>query len=153
VELLVAIQPARVEDREGFRLEVRDSLEAEPLTGTEGVPDREQAGVDEPDDVAGEGFLDGLAVGGEEAVRPGQPHGAVQAGMMDQHVLLEPARADPHERQPVAVVRVHVRLNLEDEPRELLPVGRDEAAAAPPRPRRRRECRERPEERLHAEIA
>ena len=69
-----------------------------------------------------------------------------------EHVLRQPARADAQERDAIAVARVHVRLDLEDEPREV-GIGRlDVPASARRGPRRRRERQQRVQKRLDAEV-
>ena len=82
------------------------------------VAELQAGGVDEADDVAGVGLLDRLAVGAERrrrVLRRQLPSGAIAR---HRHAPLEAARADAGEGQPVAVRRVHVRLDLEHERRE-----------------------------------
>ena len=119
----------------------------------ERVADRELPGVDQADDVAGVGLVDRLAVAAEEAVGARRRGSACPARLFDdRHVLGEPARADAHERDAVAMARIHVRLDLEHEAGEAL-VGRlDDAGVAGARLRRRRELDQRAQERLEAEV-
>ena len=65
----------------------------------------------------------------------------------------EPPGADAHERDAVAVVRIHVRLDLEDEARRSSGCrGRSSRSELSPRAGRRREIDEAVEERLEAEV-
>ena len=96
----------------------------------EGVADGEEPRIDQPDHVAGERLLDRLPVLTEEAVRAGEADRPAQARVEDLHVLLEAPGADPQERHPVAVSRVHVRLDLEDEAGEIGIVRRHRTAVA-----------------------
>ena len=66
------------------------------------------------------------------APRLKQVRGRFEPRVVHGHVLLESARADPHEGHPVAVLRVHVRLDLEYEGREGVGRGLDHPAAARP---------------------
>src|SRR5437867_12851485 len=118
----------------------------------ERVADRKLPGVDQADDVAGVRDADGLAVAPEKAVRAARSNRPADAAVEDRHVLREPARADADERDAVAVARIHVRLNLEDEPGELFVGGRYHADVARAWLRRRRQRHERVEKRLEAEI-
>ena len=76
----------------------------------------------------------GLPIAAEEAVDARQAQLGAQAARSSTSMsFAQPARADAHERHAVAVARVHVRLDLEHEPR----ASRDRSA----RPARRRSCR------------
>ena len=67
-------------------------------------------------------------------------------------VALEFARADAHERQPVAVRLVHVRLNLEDERRKIGAERVNLTAVCHTRQRARRHAQKLFQKRLHAEV-
>ena len=95
--------------------------------GVQRVADRELAGVDEADDVAGERFVDRLAIAAEEAVGARRADRLADAAVGHRHVLGEAARADADERHAIAMARIHVRLDLEDETGEAL-VGRADEA-------------------------
>src|SRR5258708_19621904 len=76
---------------------------------------------------------------------------------MDDNVLREGAECDAHERQPIAMALVHVRLDLEHEAGELRGGGIEIEKLAVPAPRRPRTGRWRkldqsPEERLDAKV-
>ena len=79
----------------------------------EGIADGKQAGVDQSDHIARVGFFDRFAVTTEQPMRPGHPDLASQPGMIDHHVLLKAARTDAKKSHPVAMLRVHVRLDFE----------------------------------------
>ena len=72
--------------------------------------------------------------------------------MQRRGVLHEAAGADAHERDPVAVVRIHVGLDLEHEAREGTRHGIDRPRVGFARARRRRHLEEALEERLDTEI-
>ena len=111
----------------------------------ERVADGDVHGVDEAEHVARPRLLDRVALLAEHRV--GVLGGERLAGgaVGDDHPALEPARAHPHERDAVAVARVHVRLHLEREgrerrverPRHAATCRRAAAATAPGRPPRR----------------
>jgi hypothetical protein len=102
---------------------VRDALEAHVVAGGQRVADAEHARVVEADDVAGEGLLDGGALAGHERGGVLEPQHLAQAHVARLHALDEAAGADAQERDAVAVHAVHVRLDLEDEAREVRVVG------------------------------
>jgi hypothetical protein len=82
----------------------------------DGVADGE-AGVDQTDHVAGIGIVEGRAIPGHQGRRPRQPQLALDLAPVDvlHHlVAFEAARADADERQTVAVLGIHIRLDLED---------------------------------------
>ena len=76
--------------------------------------------ADEADDVAGPGLVDGLAFLAEELVGGGEADGFAGALVGDDHVALELAGAHAEEGDAVAVLRVHVGLDLEDEAGEFV---------------------------------
>ncbi len=105
-------------DREVLGREARDRRERHLLVHVERVADAHVVRVDEPDDIAGERLLEGLALLAEHRV--GVLGGERLAGAVvgDDHAALETTRADPEEGDAVAVRLVHVGLHLEHEPRE-----------------------------------
>ena len=72
--------------------------------------------------------------------------------MGDAHARLEVARDNPDERQPVPMLRVHVRLDLEDEPGEPRIQRIHGPSGRVAWPRRRGHIEKGPEERLDPEI-
>ena len=118
--------------------EARDLVVDDACGPGERVADAEVVVADEADDVARPGLVHGLALLAEELVRRGEADVLAGALVGDDHVALELAGADAQERDAVAVLRVHVGLNLEDEAGELLrlhgddAVARMEAASSPP---------------------
>jgi hypothetical protein len=79
--------------------------------------------VVDADHVAGKRLGHDLAVRGHEGQRVGQLHFLAAAHMQRLHPGLEAARADAHESDAVAVLRIHVGLDLEHEAGELLLAG------------------------------
>ena len=100
-----------------FRREGGNRGEGHGLAVVERVADREGAGVGQADDVAGVRRVERFALVGEQPHRARQPHVLAGARVADRHVALELAGADAYERDAVAMARIHVRLNLEDETR------------------------------------
>src|SRR5690606_1135131 len=68
------------------------------------------------------------------------------------HLAHEPPAANAQERHAVAMLRIEIRLNLEDEAGELAALGRHISLVALPRTRRRTEPQEAAQELLHAII-
>jgi hypothetical protein len=102
---------------EMFRRKPRHALELQRLPGMHRVADGKLPGIDEPEDVAGICDLDGFAVAAEKTIRARSPQLLAHAAVGQHHVLFEAARAHTHERDAIAMARIHVRLNLEDEAR------------------------------------
>ena len=114
-------------------------------SGVERVADGELAGIGQADDVARVGALDGFALAAEEPVGSRGAHGVAHARVHERHVLLEHPRAHAHEGHAVAMLAVHVRLDLEHEAGEprgqratRAPVRTSAAAATAPGSRSRR---------------
>src|SRR5262245_13737651 len=131
VELLVALilEP---DASEMLGRETRHFRELDRLARVNGVPDCKLPRVDEADDVARIADSDRLAVAAEEAVGPRRPELTSDAAVEDHHILDETAGADAHERHPVAVAWIHVRLDLEHEAGEALVGWRHDARVALP---------------------
>ncbi len=77
------------------------------------VADAQRAVVGDADHVAGERLLGQRAVAGEEELRRVQRDQLAGAHLLQPHAAHEPAGADAGEGDAVAMVRVHVRLDLE----------------------------------------
>ena len=118
----------------------------------EGVPDADGPVVVDADDVAGVGRLHVLAVRGHEGQRVGDLHVPPDAHVTHFRALGERPGTDAQEGDAVAVVRVHVRLDLEHETGER-GLGRiHRARLRRPRQRRRRVRHEVVQQFLHAEV-
>src|SRR6185437_5581792 len=81
----------------------------------ERVADAERAVVGNADDVAGIGLVRDRAVLGEEELRACQRHALAGAHELRLHAAAELAGTQPREGDAVAVVRIHVGLDLEHE--------------------------------------
>ena len=77
----------------------------------------------------GERFVHRLAFLPEKLVRTGEPHLFARLHVGHHHVALESPRTNAHECEPIAMLRIHVRLDLEDEAGKLRIIGRDDAFA------------------------
>src|SRR5690606_37513863 len=62
----------------------------------------------------------------EEAMGTREPQALARSGEGDRHFAAELTRADADEGDAVAMARVHVGLDLEDEAGEFLPIRRDD---------------------------
>ena len=112
-------------------------------------------GLTQPDDIARVGFFDRLALLREEPVRAGVTRDPLaEPRVADGHVLLEAPGADAQEGHAVAVLRVHVRLDLEDEAGEGLGSSArvDAGRSSVARPGGGASSMQRLEERLDAEV-
>ena len=87
--------------------------------GVQAVADPQTAGIDQTDDVARPGFVDGVPVGPEHRRRVLGGEGPGRSAVRQHHASLEASGAHPDERNTIAMGRVHICLNLEDEPGEL----------------------------------
>src|SRR3546814_1832880 len=67
------------------------------------------------DDVTRICFFDGFAIGRHEHQRVRHPHHAVEPHAVNVHALAVDAGADPQERDAVAMLGVHVRLDRSEE--------------------------------------
>ena len=152
---LLAFQRVDLRDsREMLRRERGDGRELHVFALAHRVADAEDAGVEQAHDVAGERLVDGGAVVGHERRARGQLQLLAALHVERLHAALELARADAHERDAVAVILVHVRLDFEHEAREFLALRVDFLAAQGVKVGARRggQVQELLQERLHAEV-
>ncbi len=105
---------------EQFRGEVRDTGEAQHFAFGEGVTDLDGAVVVQADDVASIRFFQLLTLGGEEGQGVADAHVLAGTHVAHFHAFFVFAGADTHEGDTVAVLGVHVRLDLEHEAGEFL---------------------------------
>ena len=108
--------------------------------------------TDEADDVAGIRFVHRFTLVAKEFVRTGEANFFLRARVMHRHVAVELAGAHADERDAVAMFRVHVCLNLEDETAERRILRRNFNAAHHARFRRGRVFQKSVQQKLHAEI-
>ena len=93
------------------------------------IADPQRAVIGDADDVARTGLVGQLAVLREEQDRRVHRDRLAVPGRRQLHAAPERARAQPHEGDPVAMLRVHVGLHLEDEAGDLVAVGIDRRRA------------------------
>ena len=137
---------------EELRREHRNARIAALFARAERIAQRENAGVEQADDVARIGVFNGFALIRHELLRLLELNHLVRAAVPDGHALGEHARTDAHEGQSVAVRRVHVGLNLEDETGEIRIVGLHQPHVALMRGGRGGVLKEAGQERLDAEV-
>ena len=143
------LQPHAAQD---FRREVGDADDLQRLAFGQRVADPQHAVVGNADDVAGPGLVDDLALAGEEQDRRIDRQHLRRAHLRQLHATAELAAAQAQEGDAVAMVGVHVGLDLEHEARNL-GLGRlDRTRLRGLRPWRRRPGGDRVEQFLHAEI-
>src|SRR5690606_21844770 len=153
--LLERLQLQRVAQHgapEQLRREIRDAGEDERLPLAEAVADVDGAVIVEADDVARVCLGRALPVGRHERDRVADPDLPAEARVIEAHAGPIRAAADAHERDPVAVRRIHVRLDLEYEAGQSRLVRAHDARRGGARLRRRRVADERVEQLLHAEV-
>ena len=118
---LLAFQRVDLRDsREMLRRERGDGRELHMFSLAHRVADAEDAGIEQAHDVAGVRLVHRCTVVGHERRARCQLQLLAALHVERLHAALELARADAHERDAVAVVLVHVRLDLEHEACEFL---------------------------------
>src|SRR5436305_2022229 len=137
---------------EQLRREARDAGEAQLLPLGQRVADAQHAVVGDAEDVARPGLLGELAVLRHEQQRVVDGHRLAGADVAHLHAALETAGAEADEGDPVAVLGVHVRLDLEDEAAGLLLLRIDQAGHRRLRAGRRRQLRHPLEQLADAEV-
>ena len=137
---------------EAFRREPGNLAVHDGGIRSERVADAEFRMADEANDVAGAGFVDSFALIGKKLVRTGEPDFLAGAGMDDGHIALESAGADAHEGDAVAMPRIHVRLDFENETGKSGIFGRNGAVANAVRPGRGGMLEETIEHQLDTEV-
>ena len=113
----------RTSTAEQFRSEVWNTGEAEHFALRKRVADVQLAVVVDTDDVAGNGVCHQHAVVGHEGKGIRDLHFFAFSDMKHFHTRLVFAGADAEEGNTVAVLRIHVCLNLEHKARELGFIG------------------------------
>ena len=96
-----------------FGGKVRDTGKADLFALGKGIANLYGAMVVQTDDVTGPGFFQVLALGGKEGQGIGNAQFLAGSDMEEFHALFIVAGADTHEGNAVAVLGVHVRLDLE----------------------------------------
>ena len=141
---------AQAHPAQDFRGEARNAGEGQALALAQCIADAQGAVIGNADDVAGIGLLRQFTVAGHEehGIVDGHLLGAAHLGQL--HAALEAPGAEPQEGDPVAMVRVHIGLHLEDEARHLVFRWLDGARLGRLRARRRREFRQALQQPCHA---
>ena len=100
---------------EDFGCEAGDFAVNDFFIFREGIAHAEFAMADETDDIAGVGDIHRLTIATEKFMGTGETNLLAGLGVKDGHVALEFAGADANEGEAIAMTRIHIRLNLEDE--------------------------------------
>src|SRR5581483_3701432 len=95
--------------------EARHPGDADVVALGQGVADAQAAVIGNADDVAGPRLFGEVALAGEEEHRALHRHDAAGAHVLQLHAAAEAARAQPDQGDAVAVLRVDIGLDLEDE--------------------------------------
>ena len=115
LQLLRLHRVAELDAAQDFRREIRHAEEGDVLALGQRVADAQRAVIGDADHVAGIGLVGERAVLREEELRRRQRDRLAGAHELGLHAARELARAQPREGDAVAVVGVHVGLDLEDE--------------------------------------
>ena len=95
--------------------EVRHALEIEILTFRQRVANTQRSVIGYADYVACVGFLGERSILGKEKLRSVEADDFPRSYLLDLHAARKLAGAKPHEGNTVPMIRVHIRLNLENE--------------------------------------
>ena len=153
VELLAAHGvAAHAHGGEVLRREAGDAGVLHPRLGAQGVAHPQAPPVVDAHHVAGHRVVHRRALPGHELLGRGQAHRAPGARHIGVHPRLVASGADPHEGDAVPVLRIHVRLHLEDEAGEGAVHRIHHFAAALPGGRGRGQLQEVAEEHFHARV-
>ena len=136
-----------------FRCEGRYAAKIKRLTFCQRITDAQSAVIGNADHIAWPGFFRHLPVFREEKQRRIHRHLLTGAGLAQPHALGQPPAAKPHKGDAVAVIGIHIRLNLEDKAREFFLTRCDQALICRPRARRRCMTRQPIQQMRNAEIA
>src|SRR5450830_1026829 len=137
---------------EEVRCEIRNTGELQQFAFRKAVADLHIAVVGQADDVTGVGFFDLLTARSHEGHHRRHLDVAVQAQMLEFHAALETARAHTQEGNTVAVSRIHIGLNLEDETGERRFIGLDTTHGRIAAARSRRPVKQRVENFANAKV-
>ena len=108
-----------------FRREAWYALELQRAITTQGVADAQIATIHDANHIARPRIFDGDAIAGHKLLRRSQSHRLARALMEHLHVRLKVPGNHADKRNAVAMFRIHVRLNLEHEAREIRAVWRN----------------------------
>ena len=152
LQLLEFQRIAQARATEQLGREVGNAGEMQRLASGKAVADRDGAVVVDADHVAGVGGLDDFPIRGHEGQRVRQLHFLAGARLQGLHAGVEAAGADAQKGDAVAVLRIHVRLDLEHEAREGFLIRRHFSRGGGAWLGRRRVFDEKVEQQLHAEV-
>ena len=137
---------------EQLRQEARDADELQLFAFGKRVAYFEVAGVVQADDIAREGFVDHRFLFGHKCGRRGELDVFAGAYMQVRFIAFENSRTNLQEGDPVAVVRVHVRMDFKEESGQFGFVRVDVALRRMRFPRRRGDVDKTVEQLADAEI-
>ena len=119
---------------EYLRWKAWDAGEEEVLPFRQRISDLEITGVEQSHHIPRKGFLDHIFLPGQEAVGVAESDILIETDMVIEFIPFKSAWADPQERDAVAVFRVQVCVDLEDESAELVFLHIDVAQGGLPAP-------------------
>ena len=135
-----------------FRSEVRNASEIDLFAVGQGIADAEQARIVDANDVAGPGVVDDFLILREERRRSSEANFAAGTHVENLFATSKATRANAQECRTVAVFRVHVRLNLEDECAEGIFIGAHRALVGFAHHRGRRKLGKSIQQLTHTEV-
>src|SRR5690554_1613654 len=153
LELLPLQRIKELDAAEMFGTEARNGVEAHRSLGRERIADTEEPWIEEPDDIASVRFMNRLAILREELLGAIQTDLLAEPEMMHPHPAFKFSRANACEGDAIAMRRIHIGLDFEDERAEAIVAwGDDEIARCKAFGWRLREVFKLTKEGLHAEI-
>ena len=132
--------------------EARDLVKGHAILRRKRVADEQIVVADETHDIAGVGIIDGFAIARKKPLRVAKPHAFAAARVEHIHIALEFSRDNAHEGHAVAVLGIHVGLNLKNKGGKLLRRRIDREPVAFARQRRRCQLKETIEQHLHTKV-
>ena len=136
-----------------LRREGRDPAESEIISGhADRIADGIDPGIKDADDIACPGFRDDVAVIRHHLLRLGESGFLLSLYMPDFHIRIKVPGDDPHEGDPVSVILIHIRLDLEDEGGEIILLRIDQSRVGHARQGGGRHFQEMLQEGLHTEV-
>ena len=110
---------------ERFRREVGNTRVGEAAFIAHGVADPEDPRIEEPHHIARVGDFDFPPIASHDERRVGQAQGFPRSHVLGRSTPGKATRANPQKGHPIAVIRVHIRLDLENETRKGMLRGLD----------------------------
>ena len=122
------------------------------FTSGQTIADLEVSRIGQPDDIAGKRFIYDFFTLRHKRRRTAETHHLPETHVLIVRVPLEPSRANLHERDATAVIRIHIGMNLKDKSGERLFVRTNDPLDSLHRGRRRGDTYKAVQQLAHTEI-